>query len=251
MRRVGPLSDTERYRFDLHGYIVREGVLSPAEVAALGDAFDTSSDAPAPLGDGDGSQLFQDLLRGNPAVRALLDHPGVLDPLRELLGDGLRLDHARRSRSQRGTDDVAFRGGGTPFDPARSYAHRDGRMHSGLTTVLWALTDLPAGSGGFRCIPGSHTSSFPLPPGVAEEVACEVPLQPGSALIFTEALTHGLAPWVAPHERHVLLLSYCPGSSAWERADEWSHLLDESGDSFGEHARRLLRPPYAEGRRDV
>jgi ectoine hydroxylase-related dioxygenase (phytanoyl-CoA dioxygenase family) len=36
------------------------------------------------------------------------------------------------------------------------------------------------------------------------------PIKPGSALIFTEALTHGTRKWVADHERIALFYKYLP-----------------------------------------
>jgi hypothetical protein len=46
-------------------------------------------------------------------------------------------------------------------------------MYNGLTAVAYNLTDVNPGEGGFGCIPGSHKSKA------------------GTAIIFTEALTHG------------------------------------------------------------
>ena len=42
-----------------------------------------------------------------------------------------------------------------------------------------------------------------------------VPLKAGSAVIFTEALTHGTIPWTAEHERRALFCRYMPGHMAF------------------------------------
>ena len=37
----------------------------------------------------------------------------------------------------------------------------------------------------------------------------------GSLVIFTEALTHGTAPWTANYERRSLLYKYSPAQQSW------------------------------------
>ena len=58
---VGPLTDAERYSFDLQGFLVRRGVLAPAELAALHEAIDGLGLAPP--GETIPSQRFSDHLR--------------------------------------------------------------------------------------------------------------------------------------------------------------------------------------------
>ena len=40
-------------------------------------------------------------------------------------------------------------------------------------------------------------------------------VQPGDAVIFCEATTHGTLPWAAPHERRAVLTRYCPPAMAY------------------------------------
>src|SRR5437763_10600390 len=92
--------------------------------------------------------------------------------------------------------------GRTPYEPVHSYHYRDGQFFSALTTVSYALTDVPPGAGGFCVIPGSHNSSVPSLRqfwNVANPAECVVhlPLRKGDAVIFTEALTHGALPWIS------------------------------------------------------
>jgi ectoine hydroxylase-related dioxygenase (phytanoyl-CoA dioxygenase family) len=47
-------------------------------------------------------------------------------------------------------------------------------------------------------------------------VTPEIPT--GSVVLFTEAVTHGTAPWRADHERRTLLYKYCVSYMAWSRA---------------------------------
>ena len=68
----------------------------------------------------------------------------------------------------------------------------------------------------------------------------EVPQGAGSALIFTEALTHCTLPWTAPYERRDVLFKYSPPHLAFKRWQDppravWRSLSDEQ--------RRLMQPP--------
>ena len=208
-----PLTDLERYFFDLYGYLVRHDALSPGEVDAANRAID---DLPlAPPGHDLGSQRFTGFLEGAQIFRDLLDHDAVLEPVLEMCGATARLDHAYGIVMGTGTGGLGLHGGGTPHDPAQFYDVRGGRMYNGLVAVQWALVDHDRGDGGFMCIPGSHRANFALPAGVPDSWPVVVPMRAGDVVFFTEGLTHATATWRAPYERRSLLYKYAPGHSAW------------------------------------
>lgn len=236
----GALTDEERYRFDVQGYLVRRNVLSDGELRRLSLELDAMRLPPA-MGTIQ-SQRFGGLLEAGGLLRDLMDDPAVLDVVRELCGSYVRLDHAYGIVMAPGTSGLGLHGGGTPFDPAQYYLVRDGRIRAGLVSVQWALVDHEPGDGGFCCIPGSHTASFGVPPGVGphHEMVTEVALAAGDVVIFTEALTHGTLPWRAGHERRTLLYKYSPGVSTYNRdppctAATLAELTDQQ--------RRLCQPP--------
>jgi ectoine hydroxylase-related dioxygenase (phytanoyl-CoA dioxygenase family) len=232
----GPLTAAERYRFDVQGFLVREGVLTAAEVSALHAAID-SLGVPRP-GDTIQSQRFSDHLAASPAFRRLIDHPAVIDVVRELCGPAVRLYHAYGIAMAPGTSGLGSHGGGTPFDPAQYYVVRGEAIHTGLVAVQWALVDHPAGGGGFRCVPGSHKASFPPPPDL-DALALDVPLRAGDVVVFTEALTHGTLPWRARYERRTLVYKYSPGNSAYSQVEWPQDLLVACTD----RQRLMLQPP--------
>ena len=125
-------------------------------------------------------------------------------------------------------------------------------MRCGLTVVSWNLTDNGPGDGGFACIPGSHKSNYPVPRDVAlleTNLGCvkQITARAGSAIIFTEALTHGTLPWTAARERRSVLYKYSPGTLSYSR----SYLPDgvkEALDEFTPEQRAVLEPPYRTGR---
>lgn len=211
----GPLTDEERYRFDLQGYLVRRNVLSSGELRRLEIEVDALRRPRA--GSSIQSQRFTGLVEAGGLLRDLMDDPAVLDVLREICGPFVRLDHSYGILMSPSTSGLGLHGGGTPFDPAQYYMVQQGRIRTGLVAVQWALVDHELGLGGFCCIPGSHRSAFGVPStvGLDHELVQEVPMAAGDVVIFTEALTHATLPWRARHDRRTLIYKYSPGSSSY------------------------------------
>jgi hypothetical protein len=209
----GPLTDHERYLFDVRGYVVRRGVLSANEVDALNTAVDLLSlpEPGAPIQ----TQRFSRHLSSARCFRDLIDHAAVFEPVLELCGEYVRLDHAYGIVMNPGQTGLGLHGGGTPHDPAQFYDVRAGRIYNGLVAAQWALVDHGAGMGGFGCIPGSHRANFGLPSPVPLDWVVEVPLARGDVVIFTEGLTHCTLPWRGSGPRRTLLYKYAPGHLAW------------------------------------
>jgi hypothetical protein len=242
---LGPLTDAERYRLDVQGYLVRRAALATGDVEALHAAIDVL-DLPTP-GTDIASQRFTEHLGVARRFRDLIDHPAVLEIVRELCGPNVRLDHAYGIVMSPGTSGLALHGGGTPFDPAQYYSVTGGRIHAGLVSAQWALVDHPPGAGGFLCIPGSHKAGFTLPAGADADLAVDVALDAGDVVVFTEALTHGTSPWRGAVQRRTLLYKYSPGNSAWTQVTWPEDLLA----ACTERQRLLLQPPSVGRHRPV
>jgi ectoine hydroxylase-related dioxygenase (phytanoyl-CoA dioxygenase family) len=245
---VGPLTERERWFFDVHGYLVRRRALEPPDVAALLRAVDALA-VPAAAASIT-SQRFNGHLHTDAAFVALLDHPAVFDVLTELCGASLRLDHTYGIVMSPGTEGLGLHGGGTPFDPAQFYVVQGASPSCGLVAVQWALVDHPAGGGGFACVPGTHKAAFARPAevGVFDEGVVEVPLGVGDVVIFTEALTHGTRPWCNAHERRTVLYKYSPGSSSWAKDETYS---DSLWPMLTARQRLLFEAPYVAYRRSL
>ena len=78
-----------------------------------------------------------------------------------------------------------------------------------------------------------------------------LPMKAGSALIFTEALTHGTLPWTASHERRILLYRYAAGpfvnAPGMNRPEQYAPFLDE----LTPLQQALMEPPYNPNRPDI
>src|SRR5689334_20850727 len=210
------MTDEERYLFDLMGYLIVENVLNADELAELNEAIDRRNVWEEQKQRQEGPHYnalkmhIGPLLDWGDPFRRLMKHPAVLEYLRHLIGEKMRLDHEYAILMKRGGGENRLHGGGTPYDPAQYYHFRNERMYSGLTVFTWCLTDSGGPHGGFCCIPGSHKSNVACPTAfkrferTGNWLLCpEAPA--GSLVVFTEALTHGTMPWTADHERRSLL----------------------------------------------
>jgi len=223
------MNDEERYLFDLQGFLVLPNALSMDQVALLNAAID---DHVAQQADPEKPWFRQDNLLGwGLCFQDLIDPPAIAPYLQALLGEDYRLDHDYLHIIRKpgpGPIGSYLHGGATPYDPCQYYHVQDGRMYNGLTAIAYNLTDVYPGDGGFGCIPGSHKSRFPLPQGwedLTQPPACvqEVIGRAGTAILFTEALTHGTLPWRGQSgsptngssERRTLFYKYSPRSIAW------------------------------------
>lgn len=227
--------ELQRYLFDLTGFVVIPDLLGRAELEELNRLIDARQLPPprartrfgsaaggAPAGPGflDWGKPFCDLL----------DHPRIMPLLRLTLGDWFRLDRLYGINMEAGMAGGELHGGNAPYSPAEYYHVRGGKIHNGFTVVAWNLADAGPEYGGFCCVPGSHKSNFVRPDAIptvnqgrwklmqgdALAPGVVVPEAPaGSVVLFSEALTHGTAPWSGAHRRRSLLYKYCQSHLAW------------------------------------
>jgi ectoine hydroxylase-related dioxygenase (phytanoyl-CoA dioxygenase family) len=256
-QREKTVNEEERYLFDLMGYLVVDDVLDAAELRELNELIDRRDPWGAHAREGKGTTVGEGNLHVGPLhaweepVRRLIDHPKITPYLLELIGPKFRFDHGYAIFMQRGGAKHPLHGGGTPYDPGQYYHVRNGKLYNGLTVVSFALGDVRPGDGGFAAIPGSHKSNFPCPAGIRQFERTgpwlqQVPQRAGSAIIFTEALTHGTWPWTADTERRSLLYKFAPGHMAW--SGRYPAADDAAGADWSPRERRILEPPYI-GRR--
>ena len=269
------MTEEERYLFDLQGYLIVEDALEPAEVTELNRRLDACDLWNQPRGhDADLDYWANDenFFHVSPPHRwgrpflELIGNPRIVGYLRELLGPGFRYDHGHALFMRKPSTALELHGGAVPPTPVTSYGVADGVFLNGLTVVSYGLCDVGPDDGGFAAVPGSHKANFACPdrfrslddPGPWLK---RVPHRAGSAVIFTEALTHGTLPWTADHERRALLYRYAPGHMAFigrYRQDgrsepDWAYPrpTDITDDDLAPQLRRLLEPPYAWERPDA
>ena len=216
------MTEEERFLFDLEGYLVVPGVLSPQGVAELNELADEAWPGEH---DETGLRRTSNVSQWGPRFRDLIDHTNIVPYLIELLGPKFRIDHDYCMFMRRGTSRSRLHGGPSPqsYEGDHWYRfHLDGTIRNGLTVFTYNLSDCGPEDGGFACVPGSHKTN--LRSGIPQDVirferdahyVRQPPVKAGDVIIFTEALVHGTLAWDADHERRALLYKYSPGHSSW------------------------------------
>ena len=234
----GPPSTHERYLFDTRGYLVLRGVLRPDEVAHFNHLLDHLN--PEGIADSERrDETLRWLFDVHEDFAQLMDHDRVLPYLKNFIDDKFRIDGAYALVKLPGEGVPLHARPQSPREGTGWYHVHHGQITSGLTGVQWALTDMPAGTGGLCCVPGSHKANFELPFEEMDPYAEYLAVNAGDVILFTEALTHG-SRWHGPGSRRVLIYKYCPGIVAWI-SDVWD---EASRARLSDRQRQLTIPPF-------
>lgn len=220
------VTEVERYLFDVRGYLVVPDVLTRLQIDDLREGLLQAGATQAAQGTPSDHNV-RGITALGPAFRALIDQERILPYLEEWVGPDPRLDHEYGTviRAQAGRAGAFhIHGGGTPHLRTTHYTVAQGRILATEVAVAYALTDVGPLDGGMGVIPGSHKASFPLPwaasPGpYPSEVVQSVPVRAGSAVIFTEALSHCTLPWRGDHDRLTLFYKYLPRNQQYRAPD--------------------------------
>jgi hypothetical protein len=216
------MDTNERYLFDLQGYLTVPNALSGAQLTELNRHLDEHIEADVAA---DAStHRFGNLLDWGQPFLDLIDNSTVTSYLAAILGPKFRLDHEYADLIRRGKGPIGTRlhGGSAPFDPSQYYVVREGEIHSGLVVVAYNLRDVNRGDGGFAAVSGSHKTNWPFPdewkeldlPG-GRPFVTPVTGPAGTAIVFTEAMTHGTLPWRGAGERRTIFYKYSPHPVSW------------------------------------
>jgi len=188
LAKPGPLTDEERFLFDVTGYLVIPDALSPAEVE---ECLTAARRAHAAHGGTDQWRQLGALYEQEPAVEPLIDHPAVIQKVRALLGDYFILQSSWCTQSPAGFPGQRFH-----QDGSSAYEFRRLSLPTPLVQLRigYFLTDQSEPNmGNMVMIPGSHNASQRPPQGAN---AANMPLaqvicgKPGTALMFHQGVFH-------------------------------------------------------------
>lgn len=217
-----PMSDEQKYLFDLQGYIVLKNAIPQAYLQAANAVLDRlvdlpEADYPYPLRLGDArtpSNLYiSNILEADPAMRRFMHLPAVNGVIDAVTSGPWRLNHTY-TIYRWGMGHTNLHMGGTPTVFKCQYHVHDRHIYSTLTKAVYPLLPCGPEDGCFAVIPGSHKSAFPRPWGNhPEENPALVPViaEPGDAIVFTEALAHGSMVNRSGRERRTLYYCYSVG----------------------------------------
>ena len=277
------MTESERYLFDLNGYLVVRGVLTPEQVAAantaidqhLSDAVERKDDAlrnavqgSSLYGSGPGrkdlGQVMEWGAEQSRVFQSILAHPRLVPIFHGLLGKGYRMDHLPFVLIQdEGAEGFQLHGGTIDchsgrYNPHLAYTCHHDTIQTALLGCNVMLTDHNPGDGGFCVVPGSHKSNFKMPAGMVDGEDCaEFIQQPatkaGDVVLFAEGTVHGAQPWTPrDRQRRACLYRFAPAGVSYGR----SYFSAKDGrDTMGWPAkmyeglsaaeRAVLEPPFA------
>ncbi len=214
----------QRFHYDLHGFLVLRGVLSPAECDAYLETLRglenrtyedrwLQSLPPGPPGRPTRETGLENQLRLNglprldPIFDGLIDHPRTLPLLREFVGLPQLINTWSISKTA-----GAEPGGWHRGVPTTDYSYRNGEIRSRMLNVVFFLTDNGPEDGCVVALPGSHKSNFDLTwkdyYGLDLPGAAAVTGKAGDVLLFSEAVIHNGLPKTTPGIRTNLYYNY-------------------------------------------
>ena len=207
------LTEDQRQQWERDGYFVLPDALTSHEVVSLTQALDQLYQQHVvdnPEADAAKGMDRRNVMEDDDAFVELMDHPGILGVVVDLLGPYIQLS---MSEAVIRLPDPEFKG----------YIHTDGGQalqHIRLSDTSWPLqlkiqyflTDVLEPNGGnFTLVPGSHRQAFPeegLPDGPESPGTVQLSVKAGDAAIFTHAIWHGPARNLSGKARKTLIYCY-------------------------------------------
>ena len=255
------MTEEQRYLFDTFGYLLIPNVLTEEHVETLRSTLRNPTEQFEPVPQAEGP------LHWHKVWRDLLDLPTLSPILEQIIGNHaarerrkaagvadmptFRLDHVNiHTHVREGFAGGNLHGGWKGTGGAQFSSYHDGRFYNGLVSVSFELFDTHPNAGGFGCIPGSHKTNVRLPNAWHDlsrqvpDCVTRIPAEPGTAIVFTEALTHGTLPWTSPTKRQTLFYKFSPNGSTWSAdffdPDDFRHYPD-----MDDRKLAILEPPNA------
>ena len=268
-------TELEEYLFDLNGFVILRGVLSPGEVAAANAAIDTIPRS-LPRGGWHGwvqredhpehrGISYQQVYELDPVFERMIDHPNYINFLLRFIDGQGTFDHHHGPLfidenffPIRGPGEaIALHAGGHDAAKRMAFKFQNNRFGCAQVNVLTAFTDIGPGDGATMVIPGSHKSNIVHPDfkrqdrhlewtdgtggGSVDGIAgaIEVHMKAGDAIVFADATCHGSAKRVNPGERRITVYRY---GSSWNRTRWGYHASPDLLKRLNPFARRTVHP---------
>jgi hypothetical protein len=267
-------SELDEYLFDLNGFVILRGVLTPAEVADANARIDTIPRALPRLGWHGWVQRedhpehrgisYQQVYELGGAFERMIDHANYINYVLRFIGGQDTFDYHHGPLfidenffTIRGPGEaITLHAGGHDRCKRMQFRYHNGRFMCSQINVLIAFTDIGPGDGATMVIPGSHKSNLVHPeflnPKRGEEWqegkggsvdgvagAQEVHMKAGDAIVFVDATCHGSAKRVNPGERRISVYRY---GSSWNRTRWGYHASPELLARVSPYARKLVHP---------
>jgi hypothetical protein len=236
------MNATERYLFDLQGYLHIPSMLSADEAGRLltacheleKDALacrDRSSRWQTVFGaeywrsDEHGYFAYGEVAEGKTllvedfwcypdAFDLLVCHERTMDYIRRIVQDYIGINNSEMRVRCPGNSSPMHMGVGNAQKPKYRYEVVNGQISCGMVRMVYFLHDVGPDDGPMCFVPASHKGQVerPAAPAVPHEEAGNVgvPVRAGDAVLFTEACRHGGLPITSDQNRYTLHVGYGP-----------------------------------------
>ncbi len=210
------MTPTQRYLFDLNGYLHLKNVLSGTELKEAQDTVERCIKIPPDQLPHGWNFSF------DKSLEALTMHPVTWPIIKELSDDKPRLNRGSLAV------DTHEKASITPLHCAREgqgwqtrrYEVKNRRIFCNDIVAFFYFTDVYPGDGGLVVVPGSHKSEFQRPEGLffldledpnpkLHPALENITPQAGDVIVLSELTTHGVLIWKPKdRDRRFLLLRY-------------------------------------------
>ncbi len=245
----------ERFLFDLQGFILLKGVLTPEECQRYRGIVDdlesktfddeekrerlnrTGRPCQPTLARRPTNVRLNGLLRMDPAFYELIAHPKVSPYLEAFMDaspgtDGPQLGNTWSISKFKGDEPMGWHRGVAPFH----YSYRNGRIFTPMLNTVWFLTDNGPDDGCMVALPGGHKSNIDLEwyqyHGLDMPGARAVTGQAGDVFLFSETVLHNGLNKTTPGKRTNLYYNY----------------ISRGMEVTMEHAYHFVMPPHVRAR---
>ena len=225
------LTPAQRLHFDIYGYVLLDGVLTPEEVSRMKAAAhrmkadgDVESKRVLVRRKGDYYVMFERVIEYDPALLEFAVHPKLVPLVEEVVGGPVRLEETVAMINCRNKEEDVEELKSHRYNVLGFHAgikHGWGtyveanRFHCLFVKTLAYLTDVGPDDGGTTVIPGSHKMPWPqkeiIDAAMADDsLVHQVEAKAGSVLLFPESLIHSSTAIRSDTERTVLIYGYTP-----------------------------------------
>jgi hypothetical protein len=225
------LTPAQRYHFEVFGYVVVPGVLSPAECATIRDALQRvkrdirarksghklQPGEPHFIIDQPHHVFMASIRESDPAIVGYATHPRLVGMAEEVIGGEARIVELNAHLNSRNPADKfeaepkfdLHLGIDVPYGTHTKH----GLLHCSFVKTLTNLTELGPDDGGTVVIAGSHKLDLPHEDLIAcayadRSLIHQVIAPAGSTLLFAETLMHATGRIRSERERAIIVCGY-------------------------------------------
>jgi hypothetical protein len=225
------LSPRDLYLFDTQGFLHLPQQLSPEEVEYFRQYF--LGNEPQKRLPATHSDRWENILALAPRIRTLGEGPRVVQRMRNVINQPLRMLESYAIRSHQGsflymhngnTQELVYADGTrATVNMSIRHEYHDGLLYCTFVKAIFYLQDVPGAEAGPFCyVHGSHKANYKFPwPKDGQDRAvlvaesgfpslAAVPVRAGDMILLNEALLHGTLPKSTPEERIIMAFSFAP-----------------------------------------